>query len=467
MKDSLSIMKLAGFFLALTVLPIFSWSQNDILYYRPYDKRGANMFETPKNDNGAPKEFKVRIGGNFAQQFQSLKHENTAAYLPVSAADSTNANQLIDLGNGFNLATANLNIDAQLTDGIRINMVSYLSARHHQESWVKGGFIQFDKLPFFNSAGVDKLMENLTIKVGHYEVNYGDAHFRRSDNGAALYNPFVENLILDAFNTEIGGELIYQKNGLLAVGAVTSGEIKGDVVKIPDLVQGVDVDNSSKKSPAFIGKLGFDKQMNDDLRVRVTGSTYYTASSKSNNIYGGDRAGSRYYLVMENTKATPDVNYYSGRLRPGFGDKVFSLMGNAFLKYKGLEIFATVERATGRGAKEKDPKDATKLGPDRVIMQYAADVMYRFGKEENFYLAGRFNTVNAELATQKIGGVDYFGVNAPVKISRYELSAGWYVTNNILAKLAYINQEYKDYPSVSIFNGGKFNGIMFEAVVGF
>jgi len=462
MKNFMSFLQLTGIF-ALIMVPFLSQAQNDIQYYRPYDKRGASMFETPKTDNGADRGFKVRIGGNFAQQFQSLKHENTAAYVPTSATDSTNANKLIDLGNGFNLATANLNIDAQLADGIRINMVSYLSARHHQESWVKGGYIQFDKLPFFQSDAVDKLMENLTIKVGHYEVNYGDAHFRRSDNGAALYNPFIENLILDAFNTEIGGELIYQKNGLLAVGAITSGEIKGDVVKIPDLVEGVDVDNSSKKAPAFVGKLGIDKQVNEDFRIRVTGSTYYTASSRSNNLYGGDRAGSRYYLVMENTKATTDANYYSGRLRPGFGDKVFSLMGNAFLKYKGLEIFGTVERATGRGSKEKDPKDATKLGPDRVIMQYAADVMYRFGKDENFYLAGRYNTVNAELAA---AGAN-FGVDKPVSISRYEISAGWYVNANILAKVAYINQEYKDYPTTSIFNGGKFNGLMVEAVVGF
>ena len=458
-------MKLSGLFIALFMLPIFAWSQNDIQNYRPYDKRGGNMFETPKSDMGVPSEFKVRIGGNFAQQFQALDHSNTADSVAVSATDPTNANKLIDLSNGFNLATANLNVDAQFGDGIRVNMITYLSARHHQEAWVKGGFVQFDKLPFFKSEAVDKLMENLTIKVGHYEVNYGDAHYRRSDNGAALYNPFIENLILDAFNTEIGGELIYQNktSGILAVGAITSGEIKGDVVALPALVEGVDVDDLSKRSPAFVGKLGVDKQVNDDLRVRVTGSTYYTASSRSNNIYGGDRAGSRYYLIMENTKATTDANYYSGRLRPGFGDKVFSLMGNAFLKYKGLEFFGTIERATGRGSKEKDPKDATKLGPDRVIMQYAADLIYRFGKDENFYLAGRYNTVNAELAA---AGTN-FGVNNPVSISRYEISAGWFLNKSIMAKLAYVSQEYKDYPTTSILNGGKFDGIMVEAVVGF
>ena len=42
------------------------------------------------------------------------------------------------------------------------------------------------------------------------EINYGDAHFRRSDNGNAIYNPFVGNYIMDAFTTEIGGEVVPQ-----------------------------------------------------------------------------------------------------------------------------------------------------------------------------------------------------------------------------------------------------------------
>lgn len=453
MKNSLSIVKLSGFFFALFLLPIIGQSQNDIQYYRPYDQRGTNIFETPKSDMGVSGDFKVRLGANFAQQFQALEHENNAAYVPISAADSTNANQLIDLSNGFNLATANMNIDAQLGEGIRVNVVTYLSARHHQEAWVKGGFVQFDELPFFNSEMVDKVMDNLTIKVGHYEVNYGDAHFRRSDNGAALYNPFIENLILDAFNTEIGGELIYQRNGLVVVGAVTSGEIKGDVVALPDL-KPEDKDDKSKKSPAFVGKLGFDKQINDDLRLRLTGSAYYTASSRANNIYGGDRAGSRYYLIMENTKASTSANYYSGRLNPRYSDKVASFMINPFIKYKGIEFFGTYENASGRLSSEADMRNAT---------QIAADLIVRFGKEENFYVAGRYNTLTAELPA---AGPN-FGADNPVTINRYEVSAGWFVNKNVLAKLAYINQEYKDFPTTSILSEGKFNGFMVEAVVGF
>jgi hypothetical protein len=422
-------------------------AQNDVLYYRPYDKRGTNFFETPKADNGAEKGFKVRLGGNFTQQFQALEHENLSRSIDNNGDGKIDINNdLIRLSKGFNLATANMNIDAQLMEGVRVNLVSYLSSRHHPEGWVKGGYLQFDELPFFNSQWVDNAMDNLTIKVGHMEVNYGDAHFRRSDNGATLYNPFVENYILDAFTTEIGAEVILQKNGIVAVGSLTGGEIKGDVLAQPSLPDD-SFDDSNKKSPALIGKLGYDKQLNDDLRVRLTGSVYYTASSTRNTLYGGDRTGSRYYLVMENTDAKTDTKFTSGRYNPNFTDKVASYMGNVFLKYKGVELFGTFESANGRSNAEKDLRNAT---------QIAADLILRFGNNENFFVAGRYNTMTANVPNAK-----------DVTINRIAGSAGWYINNYTLVKLEYVQQEYKDFAETNILYGGKFNGLMIEAALGF
>ncbi|MFA5463056.1 MAG: hypothetical protein WC265_03170, partial [Dysgonamonadaceae bacterium] len=112
----------------------------------------------------------VQVGADFAMQYQSLEH----------SADNT---ELIPLGKGFNLPTANLNLKANLAPGLKVNLVTYLSSRHHPEAWVKGGYMLIDQLPFFNSVALDNIMEYLTIKVGVMEINYGDAHFRRSDNG--------------------------------------------------------------------------------------------------------------------------------------------------------------------------------------------------------------------------------------------------------------------------------------------
>jgi len=406
--------------------------QRDMQYWRSYDQRGVNVFETGKVDSVGFEGMKVRIGGHFTQQWQNLSHSNTAG---PKLVNNVNTNQLIEIGAGTNLATANLNIDVALADGIRLNLVTYLSSRHHSESWVKGGYIQVDKVAFLNSPIMDKIFEKVTLRVGHMEINYGDAHFRRSDNGNAMYNPFVGNYIMDAFTTEVGGELYYQSNGFLAMGSVTGGEIQGGVT------------NPSKRKPSFIGKLGFDKNLSEDLRVRLTGSVYTTAGSSRNTLYGGDRAGSRYYTVMENVAASSA--FTSGRINPSQTDNITAMVLNPFVKINSFEFFGNFETSKGKAANETD---------DRTWNQIGLDGVYRFGVQEKFYLAARYNTVKGPLA----------GANTvDVSIDRVQIGGGWFVTKNILAKIEYVNQNYNDFGSSDIRNGGKFNGLMIEGVIGF
>ena len=177
--------------------------RSTIQYFRPHDQRGINVFETTKTPGVEFTGFKLDFGAAFTSQLQDLSHSNTAAPNVVSGV---NANQLEPIGFGFNNPTANLNLNAQLAPGIRVAMTSYLSARHHNETWVKDGYIQIDQSPI-DFAPLKALMEIVTVRVGDFEINYGDAHFRRSDNGNALYNPFVGNYIMDAFTTQIGGEV--------------------------------------------------------------------------------------------------------------------------------------------------------------------------------------------------------------------------------------------------------------------
>jgi hypothetical protein len=126
------------------------------------------------------------------------------------------------------------------------------------------------------------------------------------------------------------------------------------------------------------------------------------------------------------------------------------MMGNLFVKYKGLELFGTLESAKGRGLNEQD---------ERKTSQLAGDLIYRFGSSENFYIGGRYNTV-----TSRPAGAAF---TDDVTINRIAVAAGWFPTKNLLTKIEYVNQEYKDYPSTNIMSNGKFNGIVIEAVIGF
>jgi len=400
-------------------------------YYRPVDQRGINMFETPKTTTVPYTGFHLDWGASFAQQMQGLSHENDPRMV-----DGVNVNQLEDIGTGFNTAAANLYLGAQLADGIRVHLETYLSSKHHPEAWVKGGYLQVDQMPF-SAPVLDDVMRYLTIRAGHFGINYGDAHFRRSDNAQALFNPFVENLILDAFTTEIGMEFTAQHQGFLGVVGITGGEIQGNVRRPDD------------RAPSFYGKLGVDRQINADLRLRLTGSAYTTSKSVSNTLYWGDRAGSRYNFVL--TPAGGSASF-SGRTNPVINHNLTAFMVNPFVQFHGLELFGTFERATGQNAAE-----FTNDLDSRTWDQYAIDAVYRFLPRDQMFVSARYNQANGQLV----------GSRADVSIDRVQAGLGWFVTPNVLVKGEYVQQQYKDFPEADLRSGGKFNGFMIEGVVSF
>lgn len=438
MKTQLSnIFKTAALALIL-VSPAALQAQTEVSNLRPYDKSGINVFEAAKDTNAAFENIKIKWGAGFTQSFQGLKHENTSG-------------GLYKMTPGFNTANANLFMDVQLAEGIRLNLTSYLSSRHHNETWVKGGYIQFDKLPFKGQIW-DDIMKFTTIKVGHMEINYGDQHFRRSDGGHTLYNPFAENYIMDAFTTEIGGEVLVRASGFFGLVGITNGMVKGNIDSLIATAQ----DNDIHKSPAIYLKAGFDKQLTEDVRVRLSGSYYGNKSSGGNTLYAGDRTGSNYFMVLEKAGSKSTDQFTSGRVSPGFSKRVDAVQVNGFAKAYGLELFGTYEVANGRTKTE---------AKDRKATQYAIDGVYRIGAAENFFVGARYNVL--EYRPMNIAGTAPITYTQDVKVDRIAFSAGWFLTDNILLKGEYVKQQYKNLPAADFRNGGEFKGYIIQAVVGF
>jgi hypothetical protein len=414
-------------------LPRYLAPASQIQYIRYADQRGVNVFESPKEAGADFTGLKVSWGGAFAQQYQNLTHRNAAAPKLVTGS-TVDQNQLIALGQGFNNANANLYLNVQLARGIRVAVETYASSRHHNEAWVKDGYFLIDGSPIANKL-LDRIMEVATLKVGHFEVNYGDQHFRRSDNGQTLYNPFVGNFIIDAFTTEIGAEAYLRKNGLMAMVGMTGGEVKGSV------------GTPGQRGPTYLAKLGIDESLGDDLRFRLTGSMYKTDRSASNTLTSGDRAGSRYYDVLENTTSTESANAWSGAIQSGMKNMVTAFVINPFLKVGGVELFGNVETMTGASQTEAQR---------RTLRQLVGEGLYRFAGNK-LYVGGRSNTVKGELA----------GIANDITVRRTQLGGGWFVTPNVLSKIELVNQKYLDFPTGDIRSGGQFKGVMIEGVVAF
>jgi len=431
---------------------------------RATDQTGINVFETPKSETvfTTPR---VSLGASIAMPYIALTHSN--AVTEQDPAKNTQA--LFKNSANFALSQANLDLNAYLADGITLQVSLYLASKHHNETWVKGGYVQFDKVPFIHLDFVDEIMKYTTIKVGQMDVNYGDAHFRRSDGGLAIYNPFMENYIMDEFATEIGAEADFYYNGIVAVASITNGNLNPNMAFI-DTTKAANKYANGLHNPSWIAKLGYDKQFTDNFRARLTGSIYHTEGSVSNTLFGGDRTGSNYAAVMYNT-APSTSNAFNGRVNPGFSDRLTTVMGNLFLKYKPLDIlsiesFTTVEKANGAKASEALDRNAT---------QFATDLVFRFGKDENFYIGGRYNTLSADMVKMNaVAPVAPYTVGQDLVpeytlgVSRIAIAGGWYVTKNMLAKIEYSNQKYTGVPNVNyILNGAEFHGISAQAVIAF
>ncbi|MDA8594949.1 hypothetical protein N9L20_00560 [Flavobacteriaceae bacterium] len=412
----LSILTVLGMIFGMTAQTITT-KDDGLQYNRPAGKEGVNVFETSKDDNTEFDGLKVKVGADFALQFQGLRADNA------------------NLGNNFNLPTANLNIDAQLADGMRVHLRTYLSSRHHNETWVKGGYLQIDKLDFVSPGFAEEIMKITTLKFGMDDINYGDAHFRRTDNAQAIYNPFVGNYIMDSFTTEAFAEVTLQPNDLLFVAGISNGNLN----------QTAKVTASDDASVRLYTKVGIDKQVSEDLRTRLTGSyTIAPGSANGGYLYGGDRAGSRYYLTD---------NFRDGRVNPGFTDMQAWVI-NPFIKYRGLEFFGIFEQTYGYAGDTSETNDPGKY------TQIAGELLYRFGTNEKFYVGGRYNSVTgygdySSTATAQSGGTD-----------RFNVGGGWFMTDNVLTKLEYVSQSYDgtgswDDPSQN------FQGFVLEAVISF
>ena len=223
-------------------------------------------------------------------------------------------------------------------------------------------------------------------------------------------------------------------DGFFAMGGLTNGEVKGATR------------DAAKRSPAYLTKLGFDRQIGENLRVRLTGSTFAQAKAANQTLYSGDRAGSRYYNVLENTASTETANFTSGAINPQLNEMHAAVI-NPFIKYRGLEFYGNFERARGKQATETARREWT---------QTVYEGTYRF-LGDRLYVSGRHNRVTGTPQ----------GFTSEISIDRAQFGGGWFVTPLIMLKGEWVNQDYNDFPTTDIRNGGKFKGFVVEGVVAF
>jgi len=93
----------------------------------------------------------------------------------------------------------------------------------------------------------------------------------------------------------------------------------------------------------------------------------------------------------------------------------------------------------------------------RNLRQFSSDVLYRFF-DDKFYAGARYITLNGQMLLK-----NYSDQN----VNRWQVGGGWFVTPNVLSKVEWVNEQYNNFPTTNIYNGGQFKGFMISGVVGF
>ena len=115
-------------------------------------------------------------------------------------------------------------------------------------------------------------MENVQIKVGMMEINYGDAHFRRTNNGAALKNYFVGNYIMQGYTVSPAMEILFRKKGFIGMLGVSNGALNPTLgqYQAPNTPIKTYRENNQFSELAYYAKLGYHKDVTEDFRIRGT-----------------------------------------------------------------------------------------------------------------------------------------------------------------------------------------------------
>ena len=438
--NNVRLMKIPFLLTLILTLPFTSMSfenkDRDLQYFRTPDKTGLNIFEPSKETDVEYDGFDFRIGLSNTMQFQALSqsgpHQN-----------------MRNLASNFNLPTSNIDFDAQLADGVRMHLRSWVASQRQGASFhIKGGYIQIDRLDFISDGFADRLMDHLRVKIGHLDFNYGDNHFRRTDNAQAIHNPFVGNYIMDSYTNELGGEAYLFRKPFFVMGGVTNSRMNQTTI-------GSD-DDYDRDYPTFYGKAGYDQQLNENLRVRLSTSLLNSMHTQDIYLYEGDRAGGRYYNVLSGgdraERFWPD---YSDR---NWAGEMTSFMFNPFIRYNtgdlgAIEFYGVFEIIQGQYRIVEDDS--------RTFNHFAGELLYRFGENERFYTGGRYNLVNGEMFD-----LDDFTTNE-IEISRFNIGGGFFMTDNILMKLEYVQQQHQDFPEDDVRHDSEFSGFVTEAIISF
>ncbi len=392
----------------------------------------------------------AQMGGSGSEPADEQRYSfgvSTVGYWQALSQSNDNGS-LPDLATGFQSAAGNLHFNAQVTEGVELYFEIYLSSRHHEGYLMpREGFITVTSAPGgLDFAPVNRLFDFINVKAGHFEIDFGNAHLRRSDNAEVQRNPLVGNDIVDPNVVYVGAEVSTKPARFNALVGVTNGQTTGDL--------------QDGHQYAFHGKVWGDVIPG----IKVAGSFYrgdqsanpigYPVGGSFGNLFSGNRSGGRYSAVL-NGGGEP------GQVLPGNGQDETAWQGDLEVAVGDLTLQGHYGNIVDADVDGTNPADPTTSGhPKEDWDYYSAQAVYQLGS--NLYAALRLSGANAKLLSSAA---------SDGKVQRVQAGFGYWVGDGILLKVEYVSQTYSDFgvgtavDRLAVGLNPKFSGVITEVSV--
>ena len=337
------------------------------------------------------------------------------------------------LSPGFQTAFGNLSFLADFDKKMEVYFDMFIADRPHQDH-PQGdeGYILLRSLPdsLGNAPLVKAIFDTIDVKAGQFELDFGDAHYRRSLNAAVQRNPLIGNYVIDPRDTEIGIEVSSDEgrfpiNWLLGVGSGSDTE-----------------DFQKNHGPSLHGKLWAYPLK----QLRTSSSIYYvdqaktpSGSSSRTNLFRANRSGGPYAGILDNSSAP-------GEVFPVTGKRVLATQVDATWEGDPVELygnFGWVQDGDNTGNLSGSPRTSW--------LYYAAEGSYHL--TPRLYTALRYS---GAAALRLVSATDSSSdVGSDGFVHRIQLGGGYWLTSTVLLKSEYVYQLYSGFSS----NGSQVSGV--------
>ena len=395
---------------------------------------GFRAEETKDMLIGSSANIDLYMGLHAAGRFQYLEQQDV----------TINGVEGPDLEPSFQTAWGDISFMADVSDGaILVFFDLYLSSRPHPSTtYGNEGYMLFRRIPgesgvsdFLNNA----IFEHVNVKAGHFEIDFGDAHYRRSDNAWVSRNLLIGNYLVDPDVEEIGLEIFSKPHWpVKGLFGVTSGTTTENI-------------NEGRGLASVHGKIWVDPT--DDLRVSASG--YYVdhsdnppsgPGSTSGRLFSSRRSGGPYAGVWGGGNSPGDLTI-------GADELVTALQGDITWMPRPWEFYGNVG-----WVEDADPNGSLAGKPTERWTYGAAEAAYFF--DPRTYLAGRYSFALAS---------DVKGESSEGMIHRVQIGSGYWLTRNTLVKAEYVYQVANGFDpddglvgGVDIANDPSFTGVLLE-----